>query len=70
VIHGVIEIAGVDHHLMFLRVEDDENGSQRPTRDPYNRYGDLQRLRKGKLRTIKVPNHRGEWICHIYPFHI
>jgi len=51
---GICTIVGVDHHVQFVRVERDEVGEQRPTRDPHGRYKDMQQLYDGIYHTVSL----------------
>ena len=69
---AVTDVLGVPHHVYFIEVEgvgeDGEATEQIAVSDPYDRLGDVQRLNEGRLMTVTVPDHDGEYVMVIFPF--
>lgn len=70
VIKGVMDIAGADCHVYFIRVEQSPDGEQHAVRDLYNRYGDLLALDTDApgFETIELPGYAGDWVLFAHSF--
>jgi hypothetical protein len=66
-IHGTVVLLGVSHHAQFIRVTEDGDGVQVPTRDPHERYADMQRIYDVNYQTVQIPGFEGNWVLLIHP---
>ena len=66
-LHGTVWLFGVPHHVMLLKVAEDKDGIQYATLDPHERFLDFLSLNEGKLYTMEVPGHPGDWVLCSYP---
>jgi len=72
-IMGVVDVLGVNCHIVFVRVEEreDEQGvmTQQATNDPHSRFDDLYALdSEVYFQTVQVPGFSGQYIFAIHPF--
>jgi hypothetical protein len=69
-----VNILGADHHVEFIRVEEDDLGCQQvwePEDGENNnasRFDSIQEHHSGYYQTFKLPGQEGDWICIIFPF--
>jgi hypothetical protein len=65
---ATVYILGVLHHAWFVQVVD-EDGDQVAVNDPYGRLAEFQQLDadRGRMQTIQIPGHPGDYVLVIYP---
>ena len=65
---GTVYILGVLHHAWFVQVVD-EDDDQVAVNDPYGRLAEFHELDadRGRMQTVQVPGHPGEYVVVIYP---
>ena len=64
---GIITLLGVDHHIEFVRVHE-EDGLQEPVNDPHHRFGDMQNAYNGYYHAVRVPRFDGEYVVSVLPY--
>ena len=65
---GTAYILGVLHHAWFVQVVDDD-GDQVAVDDPCGRLAEFHQLDAdaGRMQTVQVPGHPGDYVLVIYP---
>jgi nucleotide-binding universal stress UspA family protein len=63
-----VYLFGVLHHAWFVQVVD-EDGDQVAVNDPSGRLAEFQQLDadRGRMQTIQIPGHPGDYVLVIYP---
>jgi hypothetical protein len=64
---GTINILGVEHHIEFIRVEE-QGGLQESVNDPHDRFADMQSAYEGYYQTVHVPGFEGEYVVSVLPY--
>ena len=67
VLKGSTTILGVNHHVVFVEVQDND-GEQVAVNDPDNYLDDILRLNDGILETVRIPGMAGEFAVVVYPY--